>query len=388
MRPPTRVLFVDHESRLSGAELNLVELLEHLDPDRVERHLAVPGVGPLADRARLAGVTVHVVPLAPSLLKLSRWELTRHPVVLMRNARALVSAVREMNRLVRRLRPDIVHTNSQKAHLLLAPVTLRHRITHVWHMQDILERGWLRLAVKLAATVTADRVIALSEATAAPLCSGRLARRVRVVYSGVPQEPADPVAAGAVRDALAPNGPLIGIVGQLARWKGQDVVIDAMPSLLESHPNVHLAIVGANLYPENEREYENGLHARVSSLGLHDRVSFTGAISPVEPVMAALDVAVHASRLPEPFGRVIVEALVQGTPVVSTTIGAAPELVPPDAGRLVPPGDPEALALALGELLEPSVLETGSAAARLAGGRFTPEATRDGVLRIYEELGR
>lgn len=388
MKPPIRVLFIDHETRLSGGERNMVELIESFDRDRVEVHVAVPGSGPLADRLIAAGAAVHLLPFDPELLKVSRWQLGRHPTVLLRHGTGIARAVRDLDRIVRRVQPHLVHTNSQKAHLLVAPVTIMRRVPHIWHVQDILERGWLRRLVLTIAYVSAARVICLSEVTARPWQLGRLGRRVRVVYSGVRQDLADPAAATRWRSELGiePGQQLVGIVGQIAHWKGQDVLVEAAPSVLQHRPETRFVVVGACLFPENEGDYDRAIRQRSTELGLDGRLHFTGPIEPIEPVMAAIDVLVHASRLPEPFGRVMCEAMVQATPVITTTIGAGPELVPGGAGRHVPPDDSWALAEALKELLDPRVLAAAGARSRVAAARFPPEATRDGVLAVYSEL--
>jgi glycosyltransferase involved in cell wall biosynthesis len=386
---PTRVLFVDHETRLSGAERNMVDLIEQFDPARVEVHLVVPEDGPLARAATSVGAEVHLLALTPGLLSVSRWGLARNPLIVLRHAVAIVRAIIDLDRLVRRLKPDLLHSNSQKAHLLTAPVGIVRRVPHVWHQQDIINKGWLAGVAGCAARLSAARLICLSEATARPFRGGALDDRVRVVYSGVRQLAAAPHAAAAFRQSIgATDGvAVVGIVGQIARWKGQDIFIEAAALLAAERPDTRFAIVGACLFPENEAAFEARIRKRVAELGLGDRFAFTGPLDPIEPVMAGLDVFVHCSRLPEPFGRVIVEAMAQGTPVVTTTVGAGPELVPRGAGRCVPPEDPVALARAVAELLDARTLTVARSLARQAAGRFTIDATRVGVEAVYAELG-
>src|SRR5207245_1897498 len=157
------------------------------------------------------------------------------------------------------------------------------------------------------------------------------------------------------------------IVGQLAHWKGQDIFLDAAATLTDERSDVRFAVVGRCLFPQNEQRYVDGLHQQAATLGLADRLVWVEWADPIEPVMGALDVLVHASRLPEPFGRVIVEALAAGTPVVTSELGAGPELVTPQAGRIVPEGDPLALAAAVADVLaDPDRRRGMSAAAKAA----------------------
>lgn len=389
---PTRVLFVDHETRLSGGELDLVDLVAALDHDRLELLVALPAPGPLEQALRALGVEVRFVPMGESLRHVSRWELTRSPLVTLRHLVAFAGAAVNIARVVRQVRPDVVHTNSMKSHLLAIPAVVLTRTPLVWHLRDILHVGWLaRVFARLAARVPAC-VVCISHAVEAPLARAASRGRTAVVYNGIhPAKPSeDEVATMRERLSGSPPGPLVGIVGQIAHWKGQDVVIEAAAQLVAGHPTLRVAIVGACLFPENEREFEERVRARSVGAALAGHVVWTGAVTPIEPVMAALDVLVHASRLPEPFGRVIIEAMAQGTPVITTSIGAGPELVTARTGRLVPPDDPSALATAIHELLEACGSSGGraalAAACRERAAEFHTDATATGVMRVYADL--
>jgi glycosyltransferase involved in cell wall biosynthesis len=391
-----RVLFVDHETRLSGGQRDLVDLVRALGPARVEAHVALPGEGRLAEALRGAGATVHLLPMALELRRVSRWRLQREPWGALGAVGAASRAAGRLHLLLRRVAPDIVHTNSLKAHLLALPAARLAGTPLVWHVRDVLPDGWLASAFA-AASHGASRVLCISRAVAEPLVgrSAPAAPRVRVVYNGVAPAAVPPGAAGAFRAELGvpENVPLVGIVGQLARWKGQDVFVEAARLLGRRRPDAAFVVVGECLFPENEAAFVRELEERAARSGLDGRLRFAGPREPIEPVMAALDVLVHASRLAEPFGRVIVEGLAQGTPVVTTAAGAGAELVPPEAGRVVPPDDPVAVAGAVEELLaalhdEPGCRPSVAEAARRAAARFTPEATAASVLEVYEELLR
>lgn len=383
---PRRVLFVDHETRLSGGERDLLELVGALGAE-IEAHVALPGEGPLADALRDAGATVHIVAMDHALLRTSRWELARRPWLLARRAGAAAGAAVRLARLARRVRPHIVHSNSQKAHLLAVPAALACGAPHVWHVHDILEEGWLKRAFTAVAALRAARVVAISQATAEPFRRSRAGGRVRVVYPGVrATRVADDERLTWRRKLGARDGEaLVGMVGQIARWKGQDVFCAAARLVASRRRDVRFVIVGECLFPQNEADFEAHLHRLVADWGLAGRIAFTGPIDPIDPVMAALDVFVHASRLPEPFGRVIVEAMAQGTPVVATAAGAGPELVAPGAGILVEPGCPEALADAVLALL--GTADPGHAErVRAAAARFSVAANAAGIAAVWEEL--
>jgi len=151
---------------------------------------------------------------------------------------------------------------------------------------------------------------------------------------------------------------MVGIVGRLDWWKGHEYFLEAMAEVARQIPNLRGLIVGE---PENtplNREYFQKLQSLVKSLGLADRVIFTGFRSDVPRLLSALDVVVHASSLPEPFGRVVIEGMAAGKPVVATAAGGVLEIIEDGInGLLVPCKDSKAIANAVLELLsdrEPS----------------------------------
>jgi glycosyltransferase involved in cell wall biosynthesis len=385
------VLFVDHETRLSGGERDLVDLLRaiaELEP-AIDLHAALPGDGPLPDALRARGVTVHHVPMAGALRAVSRWELRRRPDRAFTLVGDAAKSIATLHRLARDLRVDVVHSNSMKAHVLSAPAARLARVPSVWHLRDILQAGWLLTAFRTVAW-SAARIVCISEATAAPFRGHTIERKVRVVYNGIRPDPSSPESAHETRHRLGAEADdvLVGIVGQIAHWKGQDVFVEAAAAVKRAHPNLRFAVIGECLFPANEGDFDRAIRSRAAAGGLNGRLVWPGSIEPIEPVMAALDLLVHASRLPEPFGRVIVEAMAQGTPVVTTAIGAGPELVPAEAGWVVAPGNADQLAAVLSDVAaDPSQLRDRGRAAQETAARFDIAATGRGVLDVWAELG-
>jgi len=170
------------------------------------------------------------------------------------------------------------------------------------------------------------------------------------VYNGIDPTPFELVTSAEVdtlREKLGLIGvSIVGVFSRLAPWKGQHVLLDALPHL----PTVHALLVGEALF--GERVYAESLRERARSLGVADRVHFLGFRRDVPKLMRLSDVVVHTSIAPEPFGRMIVEGMMAHRPVVASRAGGATEIIENEAnGALVPPGDPGALAQVLADLL-------------------------------------
>lgn len=173
---------------------------------------------------------------------------------------------------------------------------------------------------------------------------------------------------------------VVGVVGNIQEWKGQRILLEAMVEVTKSYPTAVALIVGGA--HRSGRQYAEGLRQFVASEGLADNVIFTGAREDVSDLMRCMDVVAHTSTRGEPFGRVIIEGMSVGRPVVATRAGGVPEFVHDgDNGLLVPAGDATALASTLTRLFADEELR-----ARLSQGAL--RAVQDfSVQHHVEEMG-
>lgn len=373
-----RVLFVDHAGVLGGAELSLLDVI---DAWRDRCAVTLLADGPFRLELERRGVPVEVEPLG-ALGDVRK--ATRVP-----SPGALVDLARVARRIARRARAfDVVYANSQKAFVTSAAASIGARSRLVWHLRDILGPPHFSAMNSRGAAWVANRraavVIANSRATGdAFVAAGGRASLVRVVHNGIDPAPFDAVTeAGTARvraELGAPAGaPVVAHVGRFHPWKGQDVLIRALAGV----PEVRAWIVGAPLF--GEQRYEDDLKRLAASLGVADRVVFTGFRNDVPTLLCAADVIVHSSVYPEPFGRVVVEGMLAGRPVIAARAGGIPEIAADgDTALLVPPGDAAALTGALATLLRSPDLR-----ARLASrGRAHARAkfSRDAMVRGVED---
>ena len=375
-----RVLYYNHSTDVSGAEISLLLTVNHM-PD-VDALLAAPE-GELLARARARGIAIYPV-------KGYRARMSTNPLLVVRGLAGSLAAGLELRRAWRTHRPHVVHANSIRSGVIASLGLVGCRVSVVWHIRDDLPHNTVGRAIRRLATWQADQAIAISQAIAANFANvERLRRKTVVVHNGIDSADREPVS---LRGALGVPEKrfVVGVVGQIARWKRQHDAIEALTRLCGLHPDSELWIVGAPKFREDNIAYEQELREQASLFGAGDCIRFLGFRDDVDNVMHSLDALLLPSDN-EPFGRVIIEAMRAGRPVVATNAGGVPEIViDGETGYLVPVGGVDAMVDALQRLaMQPRLREEMGERARLrVMEHFTIEATARGVRAVYDDVIR
>ena len=373
------LLFLDHAPALGGAERSLLLLLKHLDRARWQPHLVCTG-GPLAEQAAALGVPVSVVPMP---------RLRRSPHFL----RDWLAGARAIAHLARQTGAVLIHANTVRTALYGALAARLAHVPFVWHMRDFwLSESrprflWADALGKRMLCAVAAKVVANSGATADHLpCKGEIV----VVHNGIEVERYDPAMDGTPfrhQYGIPFGAPLVGTVGRLRPWKGQDRFLRVLAQVRKTVPEVWGVVVGGMPFGV-EDSYPQRLRRLAAELGLVNQVVFTGHLSDVRPALAAMDIFVHAGD-PEPFGLVNLEAMAMGKPVVAFAHGALPEIIEDgQTGLLAPPEDESALAGAVITLLHnPARRATlGQAGRKRVAEHFTAHRVAKMMDTILQEI--
>lgn len=376
-----RVVFVDHVARLSGGEIALLRLLPALTDD-VDVHVILGEDGPLVGRLRALGISVEVLPLAATVRDLRKDTVRPTRLDPLAAARIAPYVVR-LSRRIRRLGADLVHTNSLKAAVYGGAAGRLARVPVIWHLRDRIADDYLPhsavMLVRTAARVLPTVVVANSRATLQTLGT---ARHGHVVYNPIVP---DSVEQPAHRAAGAREVRNIGIVGRLTQWKGQHVFLDAFSEAFRG-TDVRGRVIGSALFGEDD--YAERLREQAERLGISEQVEFRGFREDVWAELAELDLLVHCSVVPEPFGQVVLEGMAAGLPVIAANAGGPAELIRNEVdGLLTAPGDAHELADAMRRLVGDAVLRADLASSALArSAEFTPERSAEKLLAIYREI--
>jgi glycosyltransferase involved in cell wall biosynthesis len=249
----------------------------------------------------------------------------------------------------------LIYANTVRAALYAAPAARLARLPFVWHMRDFwLSENqprtlWPDAALKRLLLAQARLVIANSRAVARRL---PLSHKLHVVHNGIDIARFDPQSSSELRrnHAIPADAPVVGMIGRLRPWKGQQAFIEMAARVHRQRPDAYFVIVGGTVFGSSE-VYVTQLHALAAKHQLEARVIFTGHLDDVAGALAAFDLFVHPGQ-PEPFGLVNIEAMAMCKPVVAFAHGALPEIVVDGVtGQLVPPGDVDALAASVTTLL-------------------------------------
>lgn len=238
-----------------------------------------------------------------------------------------------------------------------------------------------------------ERVIAISHYIAGLIQARHRTdpARIRVIPRGVDLRRFDPAVVeparlAALRAAWSlPEGrPVLLLAARISRWKGQGVLLEALARLPAPRP---FAVI---LGDTGRGGYAAELRRRIAALGLEGDVAMPGHGDDLPAAFLLADLALHASTDAEAFGRTIVEAQAMACPVIASDLGAPRETVRNgETGWRVPPGDPAALAQAIGRALALPAAERaaiGQRAQRMVRAEYTTEAMQRATLDVYREL--
>lgn len=290
-------------------------------------------------------------------------------------------------RLMHRLRIHRVHANNalslNQATILAAILGRVPLVCHVRNFEQVTRFGhWLfRRAYAVVVQSYSQKEHLIRQ--------GLEGQRIHAVHEGLSESELAPSRRGRrFRESLGlDEGTILyGIVGMLVPWKGHKVFLEASAIVARRMPDVRAVIVGETVISTDG--YGTELLQIAEGLGLDGKVFFSGFCTDTDEIYAALDLVVHASVKPEPFGRVLVEAMAHGKPVIATRGGGPNEIVlHGQTGFLVPPGSPDALAEAIINILRNPELRTalGKAGHDRATEHFTARRQVRMVEKIYEQ---
>lgn len=359
------VIHLVEDLKIGGAERVIADIVEGLDRKRFEARVwCVTRGGEIADELVEKGIKVRILGISSY----------HNPLNIIR-----------LSRLLREEEPDIVHTHGYFASVIgrLAakkagvPTIIAHVHSTYWEYKKrhiLIERYLSRCSHK---------IICCSEAVRNFVTDHEKIKeeKTAVIYNGVDEERFSPVqdsSSARARLGIDRGSPVVGTVSSLTPHKGQEFLIQAAAKIRDAHPAAKFLIVGDGPLRRNLKE-------QAQKLSLQSSLIFTGARRDIPEMLSLMDIFVLPSSSREGLGMAIIEAMAMEKPTVASNIGGIPEAVlDGETGLLVRPGDSDALAKAITELID----DPGRAKAMGKKGRkrFAQKFTRKRMLLNIENL--
>jgi len=398
------IVYLTPSGQLGGAERSLLDLLAALRTIRPQWRLRLISAedGPLIARANALGVNASVVAFPRRLGRLGDFGTSRgghnRSAAVRPAISAMIAVVPYTVRLLRAVNqaaPDLLHTNGFKMHIL--GIWARRRgVPVLWHVRDhvasrVVMARLLRSHSRWCAAAVTNSYRVADDVRS--VCGERL--NIYPVHDGIdladfsPTGPALDLDALAEMPATSPPPVRVGLLATMARWKGHAIFLRAL-SLIPASLRIRGYVISGALYQTEGSQLRVGeLRALAAQLGIASKVGFTDFVEDPAAAMRGLDIVVHASTEPEPFGRVIGEAVACGRAVVASDSAGAVELLDPGVDALTHPcGDTAALAeriatLAANPDLRARLAERGRLAAERHFDRIRPARQ---IVPIYKAL--
>jgi len=387
-----RILYIESnmDGTIGGSYYSLLYLLEGLNRDRYEPHVLFCQDHILVPRFQKAAQGVLVYDYDPlGSNPLNSWR------AIPRFVKHIVLKQPELRKIIKRIEPDLVHLNNTYA------------ANHEWIMACLLnniriiahDRGtrWNTTFQTRVFVRFLDAIIPVSDANMKVIIEeGLRPKRLRRVYNGLDtgkfEEYRSPEARQALREELGIDREtiLVGMVGNIDYWKGQLVFARAMEALMRGageRTSIKGVIIGKT--PMGAEAYESEIRGFLKLNNIDDRVRLLGYRHDVPQLLNAMDIFVHASVQPEPFGRVILEAMAMEKPVIATKPGGPCEIVDDGVtGFLVPMNDHVSMRDAILRYIQDPVRakEMGKAARKAVEMKFPVSRMVRGVEEVYEEI--
>lgn len=399
-----KILFLEASSGqvVGGSLTGMLELIGGLDRVRYAPVVVLYEEKPVTRQLRAQGIPVRIfskrrLPKEHTLQeKIGYQHVKGYPGVtsILQTVRATLTFVFEtlpaalrLASVFRQEAPDIVHVcNGFRGNLDAVVAARLCGIPCVVHCKGFDKHSYIERMFAPGVAAAVCMTVAIEDHCRAQRIR---APEYHVIYDGLDLERFRPTRGrDDVREELGipREAPVVGVVGNIQEWKGQHVLLEAMVDVVRPYPQaVALVVGGAH---RSGRAYADSLRKFVAERGLTRNVVFTGARQDVPDIMNAMDVIVHSSVRGEPFGRVIIEGMSVGRPVVATRAGGVPEFVHDGIdGLLVQPGDPAELARVLIRLLEDAEFRRRlGRGAEQAVRNFSLEHHVEQMTRLYDRI--
>ncbi|WP_137160387.1 glycosyltransferase family 4 protein [Blastococcus sp. CCUG 61487] len=368
---PIKILFVHSGGHKAGGEVVLLSNLRELP------------------RYNIAPVVAHLAngPFTKDLLDTPVDVRLLKPFTHLRDVPQAIGAIRRVRELIVEVRPDVVHTVGESMSVIGGLAAAWAKVPAVMHLHDAPLRSRTSTGIQGLIRITPKACVVVPSTYMSKAYAKVWRASSAVVPNGIDFD--DLPATEDIRSHLGwpADTPVIGMFGRLDAWKGHDVLLRAIPSVLASIPEAKVVIVGGEFY-QQVGSTGAALRETIRARRLEHVVRVLGHRDDAVALMGGCDVVVHCSTRPEPFGVTVLEALAMGVPVVATGPGGPDDFVPRAGGQLVQANRDDQLSEAILTALADRARAKSDRIAeiRAALGSFSSAATAERLAQVYQDV--
>src|SRR3989339_842681 len=388
-----KLLILHSSSDLYGASKILLTSLAIFKKHGHEALVVLSVKGELSERLAQMDVPVIYMPLGI----IRRKYMT--PKGLLNRVQATRQAIKSIKEIIVAEKIELVYSNTT-AVLAGAFAAKQLGIKHIWHVHEIILRPYfLFRGLSYSLKNYADKIIVVSKAVQDHWAKHIPNSKILLVYNGIdyseyvspasaadgPRDSGEPQTAQS--ESATPRRLVIGMIGRVHHWKGQDYFLQIAGELIKTHPHLQFIMVG-DAFPGNEYLYEN-INRLKTELNLVESVKDLGYQTDIPAILQQLDIFVLPSILPDPFPTVVLEAMAAGKAIVATNHGGATEMIESGKeGLLIPWNDAKAAA----EIMQPIINDAaqrkamGVAAAKKVRAEFSLTAFEERIVKLLSNV--
>jgi glycosyltransferase involved in cell wall biosynthesis len=384
------ILVIHQSAELYGSDKTMLYFLSELDKTKYLPIIVLPFDGPLKIELEKNNIKVVIAPV----LKLYRKMFT--PKNIFKFIKEYYQGIKILNALNKEYKFDLVYTHTLAA-LIGILFAKKRNIKHLWHVQEIIAKPKVFnfLFKKILSLDCNHKVVYDSIATMNFWIENnlKLTEKSEAVWNGIETKNSKSFTDAELHEVrenyfFATNNEIvIALVGRINSWKGQQLLLQSFKTVIEKHKNIKLVYLGSA--PPNQTIFETELRNKIKEYNLESNVILIPFQKEIEKFWNSIDIAVVPSTEPEPFGMVVIEAMLAKKPVIASNHGGPTEIVVEnETGILFEPNNHNSLSDALEKLIQDEQLRKiyGENGFKRVHNTFSLENHVNHFEKIFEEL--
>lgn len=384
------ILIIHQSAELYGSDKTMLYFLSELDKTKYLPIIVLPFEGPLKIELEKNNIKVVIAPV----LKLYRKMFT--PKNIFKFIKEYYKGIKILNALNKEYKFDLVYTHTLAA-LIGILFAKKRNIKHLWHVQEIIAKPKVFnfLFKKILSLDCNHKVVYDSIATMNFWIENKLklTEKSEAVWNGIETKNSKIFTDAELNEVrenyfFATNNEIvIALVGRINSWKGQQLLLQSFKTVIEKHKNIKLVYLGSA--PPNQTIFETELRNKIKEYNLESNVILIPFQKEIEKFWNSIDIAVVPSTEPEPFGMVVIEAMLAKKPVIASNHGGPTEIiVENETGLLFEPNNHNSLSDALEKLIQDEQLRKlyGANGFKRVHNTFSLENHVNHFEKIFEEL--